>query len=227
MLILDVRLQLRFVYARVWKIGDVPQMLPYVPPMALPCPSLVTSDDGTCGNDTITYTLEHGLYNPHIEPRGGGHIGISQLLAERYPCEDTCCLLEFLMGHIRLGAAARMGQGHLLATIRRYTGPGDHIGIIVIEIGPDGGYTLPPDMSIRSFYDPRIDIDIVFMPWWRMVLNRAASLALLSPLHCQYSRRLAAHPRIVPHIGVALSKIMMASPLSRPDMQGASPCTYI
>ena len=98
MLILDVRLQLRFVYARVWKIGDVPQLLPYVLPAASLCSSLVTSEDGTCGNDTITYTLEHGLYNPHIDLRDGAHICILRLLAERCPWEDTRCLLEFLDG---------------------------------------------------------------------------------------------------------------------------------
>ena len=119
MVMFHVRLQLRFVYARVWQTGDDLQMQPYVPPISSQCPSLVTSDDGACGHDTNTFSLEHVLCKPHIDPRHGAHLCILRLIAEGCPCEETCYLLEFLMGNIRLGADAPLVQGHLLATIRR------------------------------------------------------------------------------------------------------------
>ena len=39
-------------------------MCAYIPVQESSIPELVTSDDGTCGNDTIVHVFEHILYNP-------------------------------------------------------------------------------------------------------------------------------------------------------------------
>ena len=116
------------------------------------------------------YILEQVLYNPQIDAVRGVHIGLLRLLADRCPCEDTCPLLEFLIGHIRLGAFAPLQQGHHMATLRRYTGADDLTGSIIGELDPVEGVFPPSARSYRSPFDQRLDIDIVFMPWWRMVI---------------------------------------------------------
>ena len=128
MLILNVRLQLRFLYSRQWRVGDPLHLCTYVPVHASALPALVTSDDGTCGNDTAIYVFEHVLYNPRLDTGNNMQIEVLRQIAEQTVCLQTRDLLGWLAVYLRHGNAAPLQQGHLQATVRRTSGRGDHEG---------------------------------------------------------------------------------------------------
>jgi hypothetical protein len=185
MLILNVRLQLRFLYSRQWRLGDPQQLCTYVPVQASALPGLVTSDDGTCGNDTTVYALEQVVCNPRLDTVNDIHIAVLTQLAEQTTCSQTRDMLDCLVVYFRHGGAAPLQQGHLRATVRRYSGHEDRedriIGLLVFDdVAP-----LPALRRYRSQFDQRIDIDVLFMPWWRM----AGQLSALWHCHMEPSSR--------------------------------------
>ena len=168
MIILNVRLQLRFLYSRHWRLGDPHQLCTYVPVHASTLPGLVTSDDGTCGNDTTVYALEQVVHNPPLETVNDIHIDVLTQLAEQTTCSQTRDILDYLVVYLRHGGAAPLQQGHLRATVRRYSGREDHEGTIIGLLASDDDAPAPALRRPRAQFDPRIDIDVLFMPWWRM-----------------------------------------------------------
>jgi hypothetical protein len=77
-------------------------------------------------------------------------------------------LITSLAFYLRHGDAAPLQQGHLRANVRRYSGREDYDGRIIglLEF-PDDSPTLGL-RSFRSSFDQRVDIEVLFMPWWRM-----------------------------------------------------------
>ena len=185
MIILNVRLQLRFLYSRQWRLGDPLHLCTYVPVHASALPGLVTSDDGTCGNDTAVYVLEQVLYNPRLDTVNDIHIDVLMQLAEQTTCSQTRDMIDCLAVYLRHGDAAPLQQGHLRATVRRYSGREDHEGRIIGLLAFDDEAPIPALRRYRSQFDQRIDIDVLFMPWWRM----AGQLSALWHRHIEPSSR--------------------------------------
>ena len=52
--------------------------------------------------------------------------------------------------------------------MRRYTGREDREGTIIGLLAFDEAVPLPAMRRFRSQFDQRIDIDVLFMPWWHM-----------------------------------------------------------
>ena len=168
MIILVVRLQLRFLYSRQWRIGDPLQVCPYIPVLESSIPELVTSDDGSCGNDAIVYVFEHVLFNPREGTDTDVHGDILRQVAEQTSCPQSRDLIFYLAFFLRHGDAAPLQQGHLRANVRRYYGGGDSDGRIIGLLDfPDDSPT-PGLRSVRSPFDQRVDIEVLFMPWWRL-----------------------------------------------------------
>jgi hypothetical protein len=185
MLILNVRLQLRFLYSRQWRLGHPLHHCTYIPVSASTLPGLCTSDDGSCGNDTAVYVFEHVLYNPRLDTGNNMQIEVLRQIAEQTECWQTRDLLEWLTVYLRHGDAAPLQQGHLQATVRRYSGREDHEGRIIGFLDSDDDGSTPGLRKYRSQYDQRIDIDVLFMPWWRM----AGQLSALWRRHIEPSSR--------------------------------------
>ena len=185
MLILNVRLQLRFLYSRQWRVGDPLHLCTYIPVNASALPGLCTSDDGSCGNDTAVYVFEHVLFNPRLDTGNNMHIEVLRQIAEQTVCLQTRDLLDCLVVYLRHGNAAPLQQGHLQATVRRYSGREDHEGRIIGLLDLDDDAPSPGLWRYRSQYDQRIEIDVLFMPWWRM----AGQLSALWHRHIEPSSR--------------------------------------
>ena len=129
---------------------------------------LVTSDDGTCGNDTAIYVFEHVLFNPRLDIVDNFHIEVLRQIAAQIECMQTRDMLDGLAVYLRQGDAAPLQAGHLRATVRRYSGREDQEGRIIGLLSPDDEAPTPEVRRHRSQYDQRIDIDVLFMPWWLM-----------------------------------------------------------
>jgi len=185
MIILNVRLQLRFLYSRQWRLGDPLHLCPYVPVQASALPALVTSDDGTCGNDTTVYAFEHVLFNPWLDAGNNIHVEVLRQIAEQTECLQTCDMLACLAVYLRHGDAAPLQQGHLRATVRKYSGRDDHEGRIIGLLAFDDEAPTPALRRSSPQFDQRIDIDVLFMPWWRM----AGQLSALWHSHIEPSSR--------------------------------------
>jgi hypothetical protein len=98
---------------------------------------------------------------------------------------QTRDMLDCLAVYLRHGDAAPLQQGHLRATVRRYSGREDHEGRIIGLLDSDDDAPTPGLRRYRSQYDQRIDIDVLFMPWWRM----AGQLSALWHRHIEPSSR--------------------------------------
>ena len=96
------------------------------------------------------------------------HIDVLTQLAEQTTCSQTRDILDCLVGYLRHGGAAPLQQGHLRATVRTYTGREDREGTIIGLLASDDEAPAPALRRYRSQYDQRIDLDVLFMPWWRM-----------------------------------------------------------
>ena len=168
MIILYVRLELRFLYSRYWRPGDPLQVCSYIPGQDSSIPELVTSDDGTCGNDTIVYVFEHILYNPRTGTETGMNGEILNQVAEQTTCPQSRELITSLAFYLRHGDAAPLQQGHLRANVRRYSGREDYDGRIIGLLDFPDDSPMPGLRSFRSSFDQRVDIEVLFMPWWRM-----------------------------------------------------------
>jgi hypothetical protein len=81
---------------------------------------------------------------------------------------QTRDMLDGLAVYLRQGDAAPLQAGHLRATVRRYSGREDQEGRIIGLLSPDDEAPTPEVRRHRSQYDQRIDIDVLFMPWWLM-----------------------------------------------------------
>ena len=159
---LHLRLQLRFLFCRHWRSGVPLHLCTYVPAQISSSAGLVTSDNGTCGNDTIVYTLEQVIHNPRIDNGRDAHIGVLEQFLEQCSCPQTFELIEFLVIFLRVGGPCPLQQGHLRAIARRYIGREDRIGIVGLL---DPAEAAPfPAFKDRSQFGQRIDIDVLFMP---------------------------------------------------------------
>jgi len=185
MIILVVRLQMRFLYTRQWRPGDPLHICTYIPVQESAIPGLVTSDDGICGNDVAVFALEHVLYNPRLNNEAGVHSEVLTQLAEQITCLQTRDLIACLAFYLRHGDAAPLQQGHLRATVRRYSGHEDREGRMEGILDFQDDVPAPALRRSRSQFDQRIDIDVLFMPWWRM----AGRLSALWRWHIEPSSR--------------------------------------
>jgi hypothetical protein len=98
---------------------------------------------------------------------------------------QTCDMLDSLAVYLRQGDAAPLQAGHLRATVHRYSGSEDQEGRIIWLLAPDDEAPALEVRRHRSQYDQRIDIDVLFMPWWRM----AGRLSALWHHHIEPSSR--------------------------------------
>jgi len=185
MIILFVRLELRFLYSRYWRPGDPLQVCAYSPVQDSSIPELVTSDDGTCGNDTIVHVFEHVLFNPRLGAETGMHGEILTQVAEQTNCPQSRALITHLAIYVRHGGAAPLQQGHLRANVRRYSGREDYDGRIVGLLDFQDETPMPGLRRFRSPFHQRVDIEVLFMPWWRM----AGRLSELWRWHIEPSSR--------------------------------------
>jgi len=168
MIILYIRLELRFLYSRFWRTGDPLQMCAYIPVQESSIPELVTSDDGTCGNGTIVHVFEHILYNRRQGAETGIHGEILAQMAEQTSCPQSAALISSLAIFLRNGGAAPLQQGHLRANVRRYSGREDYDRRIVGLLDFQDVLPTPGLRRFRSQFDQRVDIEVLFMPWWRL-----------------------------------------------------------